>query len=141
MNGVKPRRELIALAAISGAEGSALIGYACYDVIQAIRFGTTGPAEVSNGPALFIQILIFMVFGIGLLLVARGWLQGKRWARSPFVLAQLIALLVGFPLAQDSSGPSRAVGVTVLICALAGGVLALTPQVGRAIRASNSQPD
>lgn len=141
MNGVKPRRELIALAAISGAEGLALIGYACYDVIQAIRFGTTGPAEVSNGPALFIQILIFMVFGIGLLLVARGWLQGKRWARSPFVLAQLIALLVGFPLAQDSSGPSRAVGVTVLICALAGGVLALTPQVGRAIRASNSQPD
>ncbi len=141
MNGVTPGRELIALAAISGAEGLALIGYACYDVIQAIRFGTTGPAEVSNGPALFIQILIFMVFGIGLLLIARGWLQGQRWSRSPFVLAQLIALLVGFPLAQDSSGPGRAVGVSVLICALVGGVLALTPQVGRAIRVRNSQTD
>ena len=141
MNGVTPGRELIALAAISGAEGLALIGYACYDVIQAIRFGTTGPAEVSNGPALFIQILIFLVFGIGLLLIARGWLQGQRWSRSPFVLAQLIALLVAFPLAQDSSGPGRAVGVSVLICALVGGVLALTPQVGRAIRVRNSQTD
>jgi|APGre2960657468_1045069.scaffolds.fasta_scaffold19246_5 Na+-driven multidrug efflux pump len=141
MNGVTPGRELIALAAISGAEGLALIGYACYDVIQAIRFGTTGPAEVSNGPALFIQILIFMVFGIGLLLIARGWLQGQRWSRSPFVLAQLMALLVAFPLAQDSSGPGRAVGVSVLICALVGGVLALTPQVGRAIRVRNSQTD
>ncbi|MFZ4495912.1 MAG: hypothetical protein ACOYN7_00515 [Candidatus Nanopelagicales bacterium] len=141
MNGVTPGRELIALAAISGAEGLALIGYACYDVIQAIRFGTTGPAEVSNGPALFIQILIFMVFGIGLLLIARGWLQGQRWSRSPFVLAQLIALLVAFPLAQDSSGPGRAVGVSVLLCALVGGVLALTPQVGRAIRVRNSQTD
>jgi len=141
MNGVTPGRELIALAAISGAEGLALIGYACYDVIQAIRFGTTGPAEVSNGPALFIQILIFMIFGIGLLLIARGWLQGQRWSRSPFVLAQLIALLVAFPLAQDSSGPGRAVGVSVLICALVGGVLALTPQVGRAIRVRNSQTD
>lgn len=141
MNGVKPRFELIALAAISGAEGLALIGYACYDVVQAIRFGTTGPAEVSNGPALFIQILIFMVFGIGLLLIARGWLRGQRWSRSPFVLAQLIALLVGFPLAQNSSGPSRAVGVTVLICALVGGVLALTPLVGRAILERNPQTD
>ena len=141
MNGVTPGRELIALAAISGAEGLALIGYACYDVIQAIRFGTTGPAEVFNGPALFIQILIFMVFGIGLLLIARGWLGGQRWSRSPFVLAQLIALLVAFPLAQDSSGPGRAVGVSVLICALVGGVLALTPQVGRAIRVRNSQTD
>lgn len=141
MNVVKPRRELIALAAISGAEGLALIGYACYDVIQAIRFGTTGPAEVSNGPALLIQILIFMVFGTGLLLIARGWLGGQRWSRSPFVLAQLIALLVAFPLAQDSSGPGRAVGVSVLICALVGGVLALTPQVGRAIRVRNSQTD
>ncbi|PHX60711.1 MAG: hypothetical protein CK552_04420 [Actinobacteria bacterium] len=141
MNGVKPRRELIALAAISGAEGLVLIGYACYDVIQAIRVGTTGPAEVSNGPALFIQILIFVVFGIGLLLIARGWLQGQRWSRSPFVLAQLIALLVGFPLAQNSAGPGRAVGVTVLICALAGGVLAFTPRVGRAIRVRNSQTD
>ena len=141
MGGVKPRFELIALAAISGAEGLALIGYACYDVIQAIRFGTTGPAEVSNGPALFIQILIFMVFGIGLLIIGRGWMQGQRWTRSPFVLAQLIALLVSFPVAQNSAGPGQGVGLAVLICAVVGGVLALTPQVGRAIRASNSQPD
>lgn len=141
MNIVTPRRGLIALAAISGAEGLALIGYACYDVVQAMRFGTTGPAEVSNGPALFIQIMIFMVFGIGLLLIARGWMQGQRWSRAPFLLAQLIALLVGFPLAQDSAGPGRAVGAVVLMCALVGGVLALTPQVGRAIRVRNSQPD
>jgi Na+-driven multidrug efflux pump len=141
MNIVTPRRGLIALAAISGAEGFALIGYACYDVVQAMRFGTTGPAEVSNGPALLIQIMIFMVFGIGLLIISRGWIRGQRWSRAPFLLAQLIALLVGFPLAQDSAGPGRAVGAVVLICALVGGVLALTPQVGRAIRVRNSQPD
>lgn len=134
-------RVLIALAVIAGAEGLGLIGYALYDVVQAIRFGATGPAEVSNGPALFIQILIFLVFGVGLLLIARGWLRAQRWSRSPFVLAQLIALPVGFPLAQNSTGPERAVGAVVLILALAGGVLALTPQVSRAIAASDSTAD
>lgn len=141
MSGGRPSRELIALAVIAGVEGLALIGYSCYDTVQALRFGLTGPAEVSNGPAMFIQILIFLVFGVGLLLIARGWLRAQRRSRSPFMLAQLIALLVGFPLAQNSLGPERLVGVVALILALTGGILALTPQVGRAIALSDPPVD
>ena len=141
MRSESPGRVLIALAVIAGTEGLGLLGYALYDVVQSIRFGATGPAEVSNGPALFIQILIFAVFGVGLLLVARGLLRAQRWSRSPLVLAQLIALLVGFPLAQNSTGPVRAVGAALLVLALAGGAVALTPQVGRAIAADDSTSD
>lgn len=57
------------------------------------------------------------------------------------MLAQLIALLVGFPLAQNSLGPERLVGVVALILALTGGILALTPQVGRAIALSDPPAD
>ncbi|MSO27604.1 MAG: hypothetical protein EXQ60_06020 [Candidatus Nanopelagicales bacterium] len=136
-----PKPELIALAALAGAEGLVLIGYALYDVVQAIRIGTTGPVEVSNGPALFIQVLIFLVFGVGLLLIALGWLRAQRWSRSPFLLTQIIALLVGFPLAQNSLGLGHALGIGALVFALVGGVLALTPQVGRAISQGDSKSD
>lgn len=141
MNSSQPKGECIALAAISGVEGVALIGYALYDGVQAIRIGITGPVEVSNGPALLIQILIFMLLGVGLLLVARGWLRMQRWARSPFVLAQLIALLVGFPLAQASTGPEHVVFIGVLIVVLLGAILAVTPPVGRALAQSSSATD
>ncbi len=141
MRSESPGRALMALAVISGTEGLGLLGYALYDVVQAIRVGVTGPAEVSSGPALFIQILVFAVLGVGLLLVARGWLRAQRWSRSPFILAQLIALLVGFPVAQSSTGPERAVGAALVVLALAGGVVALTPQVGRAIAVNDSKAD
>jgi len=124
---------LVALALVSGLEGLALLGYALFDVIQGMTVGITGPAGVSSVTALTLQIVIFFAFGLGLLVVGRGWWQARRWARAPFVLAQLIALVVGVPLAQAAETSSRIPGIVISLVAALGLVLVFLPRTTRAL--------
>ena len=129
----RPPRLLAVLAAISLLEGLALTVYSVYDLVEAIRIGATGPAEVSNGPAIILQIVIFAIFGVGLLVVAWGWWGARRWARGPFILAQVFALVVGIPLAGAAGSVERTVGIVLSAIAIIGIVASLTPAVTRDI--------
>lgn len=129
-----PDRALVALAAIAFVQGATLVGYAIFDVIEAIRIGVTGPADVSNVPALVLLILITAAFGAGLLVIAAGWWRARRWARGPFVFAQLIGGLIGVELAQSVGRVERTVGITAVVLALIGLVLAFSPAVTRGLR-------
>ncbi len=133
----RPAAPLTALAAIALLEGLALVAYGIFDAVEAVRVGATGPADVSNGPAIALQIFIFLVFGAGLLWVARGWWGSRRWARAPFLLTQLIALVVGVPLAQAQGGTERVVGIALSLVALVGIALVFTPVVTRALTEEN----
>jgi lysylphosphatidylglycerol synthetase-like protein (DUF2156 family) len=121
------------LAALAAIEGIALMGYGVYIGIDGVRLGTTGPASVSNIPALVSLVVILLILGVGMLLIARGWWQVKRWARSPFVLAQLILALLGWEMAQGGVQPTYTVGMAALIVGIAGVVLAFVPPVSRAL--------
>lgn len=120
-----------ALAIIAAVEGLALAGYAVFDLIGALVVGTTGPAEVSNASAMILQIAIFAIFGAGMLVVARGWVTVASWVRGPFVLAQLIALVVGVPLIGAAEATQQGVGVVITAMAVVGLVLVFTPGVTR----------
>lgn len=120
-----------ALALIAAIEGLALAGYAVFDLVGALLVGTTGPAEVSNASAMILQIAIFAIFGAGMLIVARGWLTVAAWVRGPFVLAQLIALVVGVPLVRATEAVQQGVGVVITALAVVGLVLVFTPSVTR----------
>jgi len=124
---------LVLLAAIAAIEGVVLIGYAVYDIIQGLRLGLTGPAEVSNLPGLLLQIVIFAVLGGASIAIAIGWWRAKYAARAPFIVGQLLALVVGFPLAQGTGSLQRAVGVALVVAAVVGIGAALAPPVTRAI--------
>jgi len=126
-----PDRPFIALAAIAAFEGAAMLAYGTYDAIQALRLGATGPADVSNGPALAIQTALWVAFGLGMLWIARGWWQQRRWARAPFVLAQLIAGFVGFDLAGAAGSVEHWAGVAICLLAAIGLVLVFSPPVIR----------
>jgi len=131
-----PGKAFVALALIAGAEGAVLVGYAIFDLVSVIRFGVSGPAEVSNAPAVTLQILIFAVFGGGLAWVARGWWRQRRWARAPFLLGQLLALVVGVPLARAGGDVEQAAGIAIVVAAVAGGILALSKPVSRVLDGS-----
>lgn len=122
---------LIVLAIIAAAQGIALIGYAVFDIVQGVTVGLTGPSEVSNLPGLVLQIAIFAALGIGLLLVARGWWGAKYGARAPFIVAQILALVVGVPLLSAPDPGTRQVGIALVVAGVAGIVLALLPPVTR----------
>ena len=128
-----PGRAFVALALIAGAEGVVLLGYAIFDLVSVIRFGIQGPSEVSNTPSVTLQILIFALFGGGLAWVARGWWRQRRWARAPFLLGQLLALVVGVPLARAGGHVEQAAGIVIVLAAVAGGILALSKPVGRVL--------
>ena len=128
-----PPRTFVALAALALLEGVGLIAYATFSIVEAIRVGASGPEEVSNLPAIAVLILIQALFGLGMLWVARGWWQQRRWARAPFVLTQLIALLVGYELAQSAGLVERVSGIGLGLVAIVGLVLSFLPVVTRSI--------
>jgi hypothetical protein len=127
----RPTRSFATIAAIAAVEGLGLITYAIFDIVEAVRVGITGPADVSNPAALLLLIIIYLVLGLGLLLVARAWWLMRTWQRGAFILAQVIAVLVFFDLTQSSENLPRTIGLVILLMAIAGIVLVFTPKVLR----------
>lgn len=124
---------VIGLAAIAAIEGIALLGYAVFDTVEGLRQGATGPADVSNVPAIILLVAILVIFGLGLVWVARGWWRLRRAARAPFLLAQVLAVLVGYELAQSEGAVERTVGIAMALVAVVGIVLCFLPPVTRAL--------
>lgn len=130
---VPSHRLVIVPAGVAAAEGIGLIGYAIFDVVQWIREGITGPQEVSNLPGLILQIVIFAVLGIAMFLIAVGWWRVKYAARAPFIVAQLLALVVGIPLVSAPDLGTQQVGIILVCVAAVGLVASLLPSVTRAL--------
>ena len=134
---IVPVRVLVVIAVI---EGIGLIGCGVFDLIETMRVGVTGPEDVSNGPAVAVLIAIQVVFGAGLLWVARGWWRSAPWARSPFLVAQLLLVLVGYDLAQGTSAAEKAVGFVAIAVAGVGIVVTFLPAVRRALDPAEDPP-
>lgn len=128
-----PDRPLVVLAGIALLEGLGLVGYALFDVIEAVRVGLTGPEDVSNAPALILLVVITAGFGAGMLWVSSGWWKAQRWARAPFILSQIIGVLIGYELAQSAGSAERYAGIAIALIALVGLILSFAPGVSRAI--------
>ena len=132
---------IIVLAALALLEGLFLLGYAAYDVIEAFRTGITGPDEVSNPAALLGLIAITALFGAGLVWVATGWWQGRTWARSPFIFAQLIIGFIGFELSQSTDAGPKTIGQVAMVLAVVAIVLSFLPSVRRVLAEDDSPAD
>ncbi len=115
------------LAGISAAQGVFFLIYAVLITVGVLRFGLTGPEAVSNSAGVTLAVIIFLFFGVGLVFTAWGWWKVRSWARSPFILAQLLALVVGVPLISATGSGERVVGIVVTVVAITGGVIALLP--------------
>lgn len=119
---------LRSLAVIAFVEGTFFVVNAILVTAGILIFGFTAPSAVSNPAGVTLEVVIFAAFGVGLLVVAYGWWKVRSWARSPFVLAQLLALVVSIPLIGASGSVERVVGVLVTIVAVGGLIVALLPR-------------
>ena len=107
---------IVVAAALLAFEGLVGFGYATISVGQ-IRMSR---AAVGVGVA-----ILMAVFGVLLLLVARGVFRGKRWSRGPAVATQLILL----PIACSfRCGVTTLVSVALAVLAIAVLVGVLHPQ-------------
>ena len=83
------------------------------------------PWEVSLGIAGLGEFaLVYVVLGVSF-----GWFGRRRWARAPFALAQVLALVVSVPLIGATELLQQVIAVGVTIVALVGTFMAFTPRV------------
>jgi hypothetical protein len=134
-------RRLRILASISGIQGVFYVVYAVLIVVGVARFGVSGPREVANASGVTLEVVIFLFFGLGMLLVAGGWFAAKRWARAPFLLAQLLALVVSIPLIGATDAFQKWVAILVTLAAIVGIYLAFTPAVTRYLLRDEAAPE
>jgi hypothetical protein len=115
---------LVALAALVAAQGIGLAGLAVFFLVELV---VSTPLSV---PRAVMAALLTLLAGLGLLAVARGLHRGRRWARAPALVTQLIVVPVGVGLVQ---GGRWYVGVPLIGWALAVLVLLFTPAVSEAL--------
>lgn len=124
-------RPLVVAALCQGLQAAALLCLGAYTCVA----GVTGhpddilDAELVGGLAL--------VGGVALLVVARGLLGAKGWARSPALVWQLIMVPVGFSTVDDV--PAAGVALLASVVLIVGGMFA--PSAGAALEAGETPAD
>ena len=115
--------------------------YAVLIVVGVARFGVSGPSEVANASGVTLEVVIFLFFGLGMLMVAGGWFSAKRWSRAPFLLAQLMALVISVPLIGATDALQKGAAILVTLAAVVGIFLAFTPAVTRYLLRDEAAPE
>jgi hypothetical protein len=114
---------LLWLALIATVEAVALLAVVIVNAVGAIGDGKVNLGLLLGGE--FIWLL-----GAGAMaLIAWGLSRRARAARTPFVLAQLFALIMAYPLIGHH-GAWIALGVGIGLVALTGVIIALSPRAG-----------
>jgi hypothetical protein len=117
--GVPLRAAAVATAVEAVALASAAIGLAVYQVAG------HRPQSVADSWGV---VAMAVVGAVSLCLVVRGLAAGRRWARSPAVLTQLIVI----PIAATATGNGAAlVGVPLVLCGVVGIVGLFAPSTTR----------
>ena len=90
-------------------EGLLLAGYAVFVVVESLR----GEAQDRIGAVVLAVVALALAGGLGA--VATGVLAGRRWARSPALVWQLLQVLV----ALSGTLEPRALAVVLVVLAVA----------------------
>jgi hypothetical protein len=110
---------VVATAVEAGALACAAIGLAVYQVAG------HRPQSVADSWGV---VAMAVLGAVGLWLVVRGLAAGRRWARSPAVLTQLIVI----PVAATATGNGAPfVGVPLVVCGVVGIVGLFAPSTTR----------
>jgi hypothetical protein len=90
-------------------EGLLLAGYTVFVVVESVR------GEAQDRVGALVLAVVTLALGAGLGAVATAILQGRRWARSPAFVWQLLQVLV----ALSGSVEPRALAVVLIVLAVA----------------------
>ena len=121
----RPTTPLAVLAGAVGLEGLALAGIGVALAVDVLVHVTGTPWRAS---VLFAALAaLFVIYGGALLAAARAVVRRRRGARALCVLSQLIAMLMGWQIAEWGVWQ---VGLPLAVLGVVAGVLALAPQAG-----------
>lgn len=117
--GARPGSWATVAAAVVGLQGLVVVAFAVYYLV-----------ELTRGFSVFnvlVSAALFLLSGAGLLLVARGLLDGRGWARSPALTWELVCLPVAWGLLQSGRWYLGAPVGLLSVLALVGLLLGVQP--------------
>ncbi len=85
-----------------------------------LAFASFNTEGSRNSAAPIVEIIIYLAFAVALFFIARGIARGNSMARSPFVVAQVFALVVAWTLFQGDGFWVNSTGALVALVALIG---------------------
>ena len=92
---MRPPRQVLLAGGIVGAQGLVGVAVALVFLVRAIGSGAPGAG--------IAEAVYFLLVGGAVLFAGTGLLRGKRWARTPAIVAQLLLL----PVVYSLIGPSQ----------------------------------
>jgi hypothetical protein len=117
---------LTAAVALVIAEAAGVLAYAVGIGIAAVQ----EPGSVAAAP---VEIVIYLIFVAGMVACGRALWQRRRAARTPFAVIQLFGLVVGWTLTQGDGDLTHRIGYAVLVVAVVGIALAISPTLGEGL--------
>ena len=117
---------LLAAVGVAVLECGAIVAYTAGIGLSAVQ----NPGSVASAP---VEIVIYLLFAVGIGLCARGlWLR-RRSARTPFGVAQLFGAVVGWTLTSGDGDLTHRIGYVVLGVSVVGIALVISPSLGDAL--------
>ncbi|MCU1627711.1 MAG: hypothetical protein JWP64_2660 [Pseudonocardia sp.] len=99
---MRPPRQVLLAGGIVGAQGLVGVAVALVFLVRAIGSGAPGAG--------IAEAVYFLLVGGAVLFAGTGLLRGKRWARTPAIVAQLLLL----PVVYSLIGPSQQLVLGIL---------------------------
>lgn len=102
---------------VCALQGLFLLGFCVFSLYELSSAGSDNPTRV------VMEVLLVAVFAAGLLALARFWVTGADWPKTPTVVWNLLLLPVAWGLVQSDRG---LIALAVGAVAVAGIVSAVT---------------
>lgn len=109
---------------IAAVEAVAIVVFAI--ALGVASFNTRG---TNTGASPVAEVIIYLLFAVGMGLIARGLWRRNRLARTPMVLAQVFGLVSAW-LFFEGDGAAVIAGVVIAAVCVIGIVLTLRPATG-----------
>jgi hypothetical protein len=107
---------------IGTVQGISLGIYALWAFISALLTG-----EIERIDTFITENIVYAIFVVSIILVAKGFQKLKKFAFTPFLLIQLFAIIIGWPFVEDSDFITRFFGLVIISSSIVALVLALLP--------------
>ncbi|HET8988549.1 MAG TPA: hypothetical protein VFN43_08580 [Humibacillus sp.] len=109
--------------ALTLLEGLVLVGFVVFYVVEMVSGATDDLARAA------VSAVLILVFGLGLLALARGWFRADDWPKTPTVLWNALLLPVAWSLREGDRGQvALAVGAVALASIVAAVAAPRTPR-------------
>jgi len=104
-------------------QGISLLVYTSIAFVGALITG-----EIERVDTFVAENLLYLLLIFSILIIAKNFKKMKRAAFTPFLLIQLFALIIAWPLLQSDKLITQGLGLLIGISGLLGIVLGLLPQ-------------